>query len=133
MYLSRIIREVKENITDIFTNDFNIKIIVKELSESRTLKNRHESTTTFIIPIYYLFYHVLNEDIGSLHLTMYNIIRKLNLDELMEISEEYTYIGISSHSTILYKFINDGRKYIYYSNSGLGINQYQLYYKFYMQ
>ena len=40
-------------------------------------------------------------------------------------TEDMISIGISGHSTIFYKFNNNLYKYIYYSNSGLGIeNQY---------
>jgi hypothetical protein len=76
-------------------------------------------------PIYYLFDQLLDTDIGSYKVDYY--IYNFNLEELFSINTENLHIlNINKHVTIFYKFEFNNRKYIYYSNSGLGINN-QLY------
>jgi hypothetical protein len=90
------------------------------------LDNSSDSGITSVkFPIYYLFDQLLNDDIGS-NLGKY-FTDNFNLEQLFSINKENLhYININQHSTIFYKFESNGRKYIYYSNSGLGINN-QLY------
>jgi hypothetical protein len=74
-------------------------------------------------PIFYLFDNAdLNSDIGSKQNTMKKFIDILDLDRIFELNNNnITFLGVNDHSTIFYKFKYNNRKYIYYSNSGLGI------------
>jgi hypothetical protein len=81
-----------------------------------------------ICPIYYLFDNIIKDDIGC-------TVPVRN--RVMEFTEAYTIFNIDkrnivdiscgNHSTILYTFINKTRHYLYYSNSGLGVQNQPLY------
>jgi len=105
-----------ESISDEKWKEINNSLFINlnPLSDNITFSN---------FPIFYLFdNHDLNKDIGYNNDCRKNIRRELNLDILMKLNPENIIdIGFSSHSTIIYKFENQERKYIYYSNSGLGI------------
>ena len=78
--------------------------------------------TTFSWPLFYLFDSEINKDFGSSVDIRKYLRQTLNLDELFSLTSTNIFdITVNNHSTILYKFTYDNRKYIYYSNSGLGI------------
>jgi hypothetical protein len=97
----------------------------KEINNSLfiNLNPLSDNVTFSNFPIFYLFdNHDLNKDLGYNNDCRKIIRRELDLDILMKLNPENIIdIGFSSHSTIIYKFENQERKYIYYSNSGLGI------------
>ena len=72
---------------------------------------------------YYLFDGYLNKNIGSSQrvrdyfFSTYKLFDLLNIQQYNKVDIHY---GV--HSTIFYKIINQERFYIYYSNSGKGIN-----------
>jgi len=73
-------------------------------------------------PLYYLFDHKINESIGGTIEQRTFLRERLNLDELFNLkTENIIDVGLSEHATILYKFEYKKNYYIYYSNSGLGI------------
>jgi hypothetical protein len=81
--------------------------------------------TSFNFPIHYLFDHaILNAKLSSSSIGNIKYLRSiLKLDMLFELdTDSITSISTDRHATILYKFEYNGRRYIYYSNSGLGIN-----------
>jgi len=83
------------------------------------------NVTSFNFPIHYLFDHaILNDKLSSSSIGNIQYLRSiLKLDMLFELdTDSITSILTDRHATILYKFEYNGRKYIYYSNSGLGIN-----------
>ena len=80
--------------------------------------------TSINFPIHYLFDHTVNENVSSSseHKRIY-LRNILKLDKLFSLNpNSITDVSTDRHSTILYKFEYNNRKYIYYSNSGLGIN-----------
>ena len=106
-------------------NTFYDRINKKDLIEFLYEKNDDDfdRITSVNFPIFYLFDHTINDKIGSTHIKRHYLRRKLELDNLFSLTSTNIYdIGVDSHSTILYKFEYNNRKYIYYSNSGLGIN-----------
>ena len=70
--------------------------------------------------LYYLFDNKITDDIGSFSDILFNILEGFNPFNSLKFDNLYS-VGLSGHETILYKFIYNDRKYIYYSNSGLGI------------
>jgi hypothetical protein len=94
--------------------------IVKNCYE---LLNPEYKTTSSLCPIFYLFDHELHPSYSGLYPRVLNNIRQtFNLDSLMNIDKNnIIYIGVSNHSTIIYKFKYNERSYFYYSNSGYGI------------
>jgi hypothetical protein len=87
------------------------------------LENKFTSNMTIGItsPIFYLFDNNINQNIYSTLHIRNNIRNNLDLDNLFNIDKtKLVDVGIS-HATIIYSFINNERKYIYYSNSGLGV------------
>jgi len=117
----------------------NIEQLYNELNKNDLIHNsyekldlndilKNETITSVKFPIYYLFDHTINENIGSTSEKRSYLRNILELDNLFSIESKNIYdVGIDGHSTILYKFEFNSKKYIYYSNSGLGINN-QLYY-----
>ena len=96
----------------------------------RIVINRDSSFYSFysynsvsMYPIYYLFdIPGINDKIGYSSDNALAIIRELNLHRSFQMNlDNVEHIGISSHATILYKFRFRDQMYIYYSNSGLGI------------
>ena len=120
------------------SNDFvdEIKNIVKELFNSididiilyniRSYISDSDNNTNIIglnFPIYHLFDHKIYDDIGSSLNNLDILIDHFNLNELFTLDKDNIYeIIYSSHATILYKFKYNDNYYIYYSNSGLGID-----------
>ena len=73
-------------------------------------------------PIFYLFDAFINDGFGSNSLARSSTRKLFKLDEIFCIDPNNIIdLNIDKHATILYKFMNEGRRYIYYSNSGLGI------------
>jgi hypothetical protein len=76
----------------------------------------------FSIPIYYFFDHCINTSIGSLERIRTHIRKSFELDNMFSlITENIFEAKFSDHSTIFYYFEYNGQHYLYYSNSGLGI------------
>ena len=74
------------------------------------------------VPIYYFFDHCINENIGTIPNVMTNIQFAFNLNDLFSLLKDDIHsVGVSGHATIFYYFDHDSHHYIYYSNSGLGI------------
>ena len=79
-------------------------------------------------PIYYLFDHDIDKNIGASVNHRTNIRDLLDLDKLFHLDNGTIHnVSTSGHSTILYNFRYNRRNYIYYSNSGLGIRENQLF------
>jgi len=77
----------------------------------------------FHFPIYYLFDHKINSELGMDPNNRTYLRRTLNLDRLFSINPlNIKDISITRHSTLFYKFSVNDRDYLYYSNSGFGIN-----------
>lgn len=112
-----LIKDKCKDIDWIVENYFNLFIKINSL-DNITFSN---------FSIFYLFDNYnLNKDIGySVECRKY-IRDKLNLDSLMKLNlSNIIDVGLGDHSTIFYKFENREQKYIYYSNSGLGIEKNQ--------
>ena len=74
-------------------------------------------------PIFYLFDPQINASFGSQFAPLSNIRSYFDLDNLFNLnSSVMTNIIFSNHATIFCIDVIDGRTYIYYSNSGFGIN-----------
>jgi hypothetical protein len=111
----------KENISNKLEDIYN-----KVNSNNSLIKNMENSSTDLhyiIYPIYYFFDNYIDKNIGST-MRERNSIRKLyKLDEILNLDENSIMeVPSDGHSTILYKFKLNGLNYLYYSNSGLGIN-----------
>ena len=91
-------------------------------------------------PLYYLFDGYINEKIGSNRMNRNIINYNFNINELfLKKLEHINYVIYSNihpnqydiphptHATFIDKIENDNRLYIYYSNSGLGINNNHIY------
>jgi hypothetical protein len=82
---------------------------------------------SLIFPLYYFFDSFITENAGYSVEARKNILTAYDLYKIFKIDEKNIYeVKNKGHSTILYKFSkNIGgeiRYYLYYSNSGLGIN-----------
>ena len=85
--------------------------------------NLFNDLTAIIYPIYYLFDKDIDENIGCTVEARNKIREYYDLDKKFNLnSTNIINIYNSGHSTILYKLEINDKKYIYYSNSGLGIN-----------
>ena len=75
--------------------------------------------------IYYLFDGKINKNVGAIYKdnlkTFHNLGIGLNLDE-----SHHKKMDINNHSTILYIFQHRSKYFMYYSNTGLGIEHSQL-------
>jgi hypothetical protein len=93
------------------------------VSMERSPMSNMNFLTLFKFPIFYLFDHIIDK-IGGCAEQIRTIIRKtFELDNFFCLDENgITDINASTHATILYRFIFNDRKYLYYSNSGLGID-----------
>jgi len=115
-----IFNRFKKNIPENLINKDNIEsinsIIEPQIFDKKILN-------CIIYPIYYFFDGYLNPEIGSTK-EVRNELRKLyQLDKIFDLEYD-SIINIPSnvHSTILCKFELNNKKYLYYSNSGLGIH-----------
>ena len=77
------------------------------------------TVTGINMPIFYLFDHIINPEIGDTGETIKKLITGLKLNEMFKLDGNIMFCGMSQHATVLYNFEHNGRKYIYYSNSGL--------------
>jgi len=114
-----IFNKFKNNIYSLINKD-NIEsiksIIEPEIVDTKILN-------CIIYPIYYFFDEHFNPEIGST-IKVRNKLRELyQLDKIFNLKDD-SIINIPSivHSTILCKFELNNKKYLYYSNSGLGIH-----------
>ena len=123
------ILSIKKEINQFFKDKKLLEF--NNLCHERTLDDDYthiSSSTISKVPLYYLFDNILNSKMGGLANIRNYIINYLEINKLTNISNEnLTDIGLSVHSTILYKFMVNDNRYIYYSNSGLGINTYQFF------
>ena len=117
---------------EIIINNITSQLSSRELDELFESIDSDEYDNSYLIkpPIYYLFDGYINENIGS-----NNEIRD-NLNDLFGINKNFLLIDNNdkiesttlfniehpSHSTLFNLISVDGRYYIYYSNSGLGID-----------
>ena len=123
----------KKFISDV---DFNISTIRNRINKkyknmyspfSKIKEQQHMDLESNMLSLYYLFDSYLNKDIGSAVLDL-NILRDsralgLHLDRICNLKT----INIintrnDTHATVFYKFNINDIFYIYYSNSGLGID-----------
>ena len=95
--------------------------IAKEIN-TNCFQKTDTDLSNFNFPIYYLFDHTINTELG-MKLTQRTFLRRtLHLDELFSLnSGVITDVAIERHATVFYQFKNGDRQYLYYSNSGLGI------------
>jgi hypothetical protein len=77
------------------------------------------TVTGINMPIFYLFDHILNPDFGDKGETIGKLITELALKNIFKLDGNIMFCSMSQHATVLYNFEHNGRKYIYYSNSGL--------------
>ena len=84
--------------------------------------------------VYYLFDGYLNVDVGSRQpvrdfiMTNTTLEQDLTINNLFKLNaNEINNLPNPTHATILYNFTYENRRYIYYSNSGLGIEKNQYY------
>jgi hypothetical protein len=75
------------------------------------------------LPLFYLFDDKLNDNIGSSHETRDIILEELNINSLFDIDRNNIInISTASHATLFYIFSYNENNYLYYSNSGFGID-----------
>lgn len=117
-----------------------IKKDVMDLIKSHEIKNYIENSFTFyninykdtltktnlytiMFPIYHLFDNDIRNDIGSTMDSLKKIRKIFKFDELFGLIENNIHNTILTfHATLLYKINKDNKHYIYYSNSGFGID-----------
>ena len=98
--------------------------IYEELEQTNDINKIY----VIISPIYYLFDGYINENIGSDSKIRNYINNVFNINTLFSINTyQLTDLPNPTHSTNLYKIVNKERTYMYYSNSGLGIESNQIY------
>jgi hypothetical protein len=117
-YNQKVVRNPDGQIPDdkIILND-------KQLAEMLfKVTNDENSPSSNMIPIFYLFDNIIvNKDLYCDYRQFDHIKTYFQLDKLFGIiTDNVMNISVSAHRTILYKFSYQTRKYIYYSNSGLG-------------
>ena len=113
--------DYKKEVND-FYNDLDRVSLIKVLHEELNPSTK-EVLPPVNFPIYYLFNHAINNQIRANVKNMENLRKNLKLDDLFSLnSENITNIKISNiynnsndRISILYKFIANGRHYIYYS------------------
>lgn len=110
--------ESKSNLRDI--NNYTRYILNQTDSHSNLLIN--------IIPIYYLFDNKINPNIGC-QIPQRDIVMSFTDAHTLFniIPDKITNLSCGNHATILYTFENREKNYLYYSNSGLGIQNQALY------
>jgi hypothetical protein len=106
-------------------NDTALINIDKSISENLCHSvgmDENNDPTVIMPPIFYLFDHTIDDKNLSCKEEHLSYIRNyFKVDELFGIiTENNMYVSVSAHATLLYKFSYKQRKYIYYSNSGLG-------------
>ena len=82
--------------------------------------------TSIIFPIHYLFDGNINNNIGNTYSNVKNVIQEYRLDSFFNLIDNYTNVPVINHGTLFYKYTINGRKYLYYSNSGLGLEHNQI-------
>jgi len=112
-------------------NDINIKNISKQIEEKYIdnlvyskikPEDKDNDLQNLLFPLYYLFDKNINE-IGSETRIRTYLRSILKLDDIFKLDKSNLLdISYGNHATILYKLDMNNKKYIYYSNSGLGIN-----------
>jgi hypothetical protein len=106
-----------------FYRTINKSQLIDNLYEKLYVEDPHTNFTSINFPIHYLFDHTVSKVITATSETNLYYRNMLELNDLFSLDRDrITDISTSGHATILYKFEYLGRKYIYYSNSGLGID-----------
>jgi len=114
MSSNEFIKNIKKNISNENIN-ININILNTEICK--------DLTTSSIFPIYYFFDKFIDEEIGCTSEYRTKVRELLHLDTLFKLdSTNIIDVRNPGHSTLLYKIEIQQNFYIYYSNSGLGIN-----------
>ena len=106
----------------------DVKNIDYRLLDSNDYKNDLQILNKF--PLYYMFDLQLNQDIGSSSGDLHNILIGIDAYKLFNVDHtNIVHLPIKEHASILYKIdYDDSNKwYIYYSNSGLGIDNHPTY------
>jgi len=82
-------------------------------------------------PLYYMFDHLLNKDMGSEIDPLNQLCHDIKANELFNIlvldldpepTDNLHSSGIEGHASVMYRFTRNGKFYLYYSNSGLGVS-----------
>jgi hypothetical protein len=125
---NKFISNLKISLNEIYLKFKNDENIIEYFSQNSSFQLDKESIINtgylnyIIYPIYYFFDKNLNPDLGSFISVRKKLRELYNFDEIFDLNSS-SIIDVPSniHSTILYKFELNNKKYIYYSNSGLGI------------
>ena len=105
-------------------NEFDIIDKKQMNTECYEKIDMNNNITHFNFPIYYLFDNEIADDIGSTEKVRLYLRNNLKLDKLFELDNtKLIEISINYHSTIFYRLNENGNNYLYYSNSGLGIDK----------
>ena len=97
------------------------------------LGDKIEDVHTHMAHLYYMFDGQINKNVGSVPRNIYNIFRNSDAFKLFGVDErKISDIPINLHYSVLYKFDRTYidktvKHYLYYSNSGLGIDNHPLY------
>ena len=107
-----------------FINKIKLDQYIKLFERNRDIADiKYVKTYMCKPPVYYLFDGYINENIGSSSEHNKNVAELLDIfDNTHIIPKNITYSTHPTHATIFYKFDYNNKYYIYYSNSGLGIN-----------
>jgi hypothetical protein len=108
-------------------DDNGVKNFITNLYDNLIISKKKTPTITSIqFPIYYLFDHKISE-FGSSSEKLEILRNILEIDNDFSLhTHNLLNVGLSAHATVLYRFQKNGRMYIYYSNSGLGIKENQI-------
>ena len=122
-YYSNISSKLEEIYTKISDKNYDITELFTELEKKNYTEYYNKKLNAIIIPIYYLFDKYINKELGSSYKKLSNIRDLYDLDNILNLkNNSIINIPAPGHATILYKYEINGRKYIYYSNSGIGID-----------
>ena len=99
----------------------------KKFFEVHDLNSENRQKIMSIKPsVYYIFDGYISENVGSDPSIRNFIVTETKINESLKINHaKMIDMPNPTHSTILYKFEYDNRTYLYYSNTGLGINKNQ--------
>jgi hypothetical protein len=109
--------DLDKNREDYIIKNSNIEYFYDELTEKENIPINKGS-------LYYLFDGDIDDNIGSSYIYIYNLFIVLGV--FFDVLNDDNIIPVNhpTHATLFYKIDlpNENRYYIYYSNSGLGIN-----------
>jgi hypothetical protein len=111
--------KIKKDVIDFFNDKTSI---CDDLFDSLAYTIFGNNIIANKIPIYYLFDHTIDK-FGYSFNKLKQVFDKLYINDLFRLSGTMSCLEMSGHGTILYNFEMNNRKYIYYSNTGKGINK----------